>query len=151
MKNARWIGFFVVAAAVATASMSDAARETVSGEIDVPGIDESGNVDFYNTGTGLGKLTVNTRNGRASASVRGSAPNESGRGYRFRTRDFDIALSILSDFTGMSVDSEYFESFRGASYRVSRRGRVSGSARGRFSESGLEYLAYLLSPMPEQV
>ncbi|MEZ6127510.1 MAG: hypothetical protein R3C59_02350 [Planctomycetaceae bacterium] len=120
-----------LASVVLLSSVSMAARHRDRFSTEVPGVTSTGTLDLSGelAGEGIVKGVYNDRNGRFVGTVRGSAPNLSGRNAVFRN---DPALmstleSRIASETGLTVDLA-----RGV-YRVNRRGRVSGSAVGRAS------------------
>ena len=90
----------------------------------LPGVDATGMLDFNNTGSGIAKATVNTRNGKARGVVRGTVPNESGKNARFKG-DQSVADAIVSGLgVGITVD------LKRAVYSVNKKGKASGAASG---------------------
>jgi hypothetical protein len=118
-----------VAAVVLLSTMSFAARNRQREffEIPLPGIDRIGNLDMVNTGGGIAKGVVNTRNGRFHGVARGFVPNASWRRAIFRN-DPTLAKMLEDEIffeTGVNV------ALSGGVYRVSRWGVAHAVADGR--------------------
>lgn len=90
----------------------------------LPGVDAAGMPDFLNTGSGIAKATVNTRNGKARGVVRGTVPNALGKNVRFKG-DQSIADAVVNAL-GVSISVD----LKRAVYSVNKKGKASGVASG---------------------
>lgn len=123
----------LLAAVVLTSSMSMAAIHREQFETYLPGVNQMGHLDLSGelSGEGIVKGFYNSRSHQFRGTVRGQAANQSRRSARFRNDPelLSEVESIVYDETGLDVSLS-----RGV-YRVSKRGRVSGAARGSVSSA----------------
>ena len=130
-----WASAALLCGFVLICSTADAKRLRAEGAIPLFGINSDGNVDLGLVGSGIGKISLSTRTGRVRASARGTAPNLSGRKFRFRTRDIDVAGAALESVLGVALppapDGVSLSKVR---YLVKRKGTVRALARLRLSD-----------------
>ena len=112
-------------------SVATAGRLKFSEYVEIPGVDETGMIDPGLVGVGLGKATVNTKNGKFRGTVRGTAPNLSGKNARFKATS-EVASELSAAFPDVPFDPE---TVKRAVYRVNKKGKAHGVVTGKVDPS----------------